>query len=132
MKAPLRGVWGASDNMNPIVRTPKYVVKRAQELRVNMTPTEKLLWDRIKEKQIEGYKFRRQHPVYRYILDFYCAEKNFAIEIDGGVHDDSKEYDKYRDQLLESLGIKTLRIKDDEVIRNIDTVIEQIKNVLIS
>jgi very-short-patch-repair endonuclease len=118
--------------MNPLVKTPKYVIERAQELRVNMTPTEKLLWDRLKEKQIDGYRFRRQHPIYRYILDFYCAEKSFAIEIDGGVHDKNKEYDEYRDKVLESLGIKTLRIKDDEVIDNIDEVIKKVRDKLVT
>lgn len=116
--------------MNPEVKTPKYVIERAQELRVKRTPTEKLLWDRINTRQVNGYKFRRQHPVYRYILDVYCAEKNFAVEIDGGVHVKNKDYDKYRDQLLESLGIKTLRIKDDEVLSNLDAVIEKIKNAV--
>ena len=116
--------------MNPEVRTPKYVVELARELRLKMTATEELLWDRLKKKQINGNRFRRQHPIYRYILDFYCAEKCLAIEIDGSVHDDTKEYDAYRDTLLESLGIKTLRFKDEEVTANIDGVIEKIRQIL--
>ena len=64
--------------------SPKYIIEIARRMRKNKTPSEKLLWDEIKEKKISGFKFRSQHPVYRYILDFYCHEKRLAIEIDGG------------------------------------------------
>lgn len=92
-----------------------------------MTDTEKKLWSVLRMKLINGYKFRCQHPIYRYILDFYCHEKRLAIEIDGKIHNSQKEYDRYRDEFLKSLEIETLRIKDVDVLNNIDAVIETIK-----
>lgn len=77
-------------------QTPDYITDIARELRQNMTPAEKLLWERLRKRQLQGNRFRKQHPVYRYILDFYCAEKMLAVEIDGHVHNDTEEYDEYR------------------------------------
>lgn len=92
-----------------------------------MTESEKKLWSELRMKQFDGYKFRCQHPLYRYILDFYCHEKQLAIEIDGKIHNSQKEYDRYRDEFLESIGIQTLRIKNEDVINNMEFVVEIIK-----
>jgi very-short-patch-repair endonuclease len=92
-----------------------------------MTVSVKKLWTLLRMNQVNGYKFRCQHSVFRYILDFYCHEKKFAIEVDGKIHNSQKEYDRYRDEFLRSLEIETLRIKDEDVLNNIDNVIEIIK-----
>ncbi len=84
----------------------------------------------MKEKQINGCKFRRQHPIYRYILDFYCHEKKIAIEVDGRIHSQNKDYDDYRDDFLKSIGVVTLRFTNDEILNEIDTVLEKIKSAL--
>ena len=112
---------------NQRIITPVYIVDLARNLRNNMTDSEKKLWSKLRMKQINGYKSRCQHPIYRYILDFYCHEKRLAIEIDGKIHNSQKEYDRYRDEFLKSLEIETLHIKDVDVLNNIDTVIETIK-----
>ena len=97
--------------MNQSIKTPGYVVELAKDLRNNMTESEKKLWFSLRRRQIDQYKFRCQHPINRYILDFYCPEKQLAIEIDGEIHNSQQNYDKYRDEFLHSIGIQTLRVK---------------------
>ena len=109
---------------------PKYIIQLAGQLRKNMTPAEIILWEIIRDKKISGYKFRNQHPVDRYILDFYCHEKKLAIEIDGKIHDQGKDYDNYRDEYLKSAGIEVLRFSNDEIINNTDKIIEIIRTRL--
>ncbi len=110
--------------------SPKYIIQLAQKLRKNMTPAEIILWEMIKDKKISGYKFRNQHPVDRYILDFYCHEKKLAVEIDGHIHDHRKDYDEHRDEYLKSAGIEVLRFSNDEIINNPDKIIEIIRTRL--
>jgi len=114
-----------------IIDTPEYVVYLAREQRLKLTQSEKLLWSRLRNKQLHGYRFRCQHPIYRYILDFYCHKAMIAIEIDGGIHQHQKSYDKYRDDFLASIGIITLRFSDKEVLNNTDNVIDQIGEKLL-
>jgi very-short-patch-repair endonuclease len=111
-------------------RSPHYIIELARKMRNNLTPSEKIVWNEIKEKKISGYKFRKQHPVYRYILDFYCHEKKLAIEIDGDSHKERKDYDEYRDSYVRSIGIETLRFTNEEIENNIANVIEAIKKKL--
>jgi very-short-patch-repair endonuclease len=113
--------------MNKSIITPVYVIELARDLRNNMTESEKKLWSVLRMKQVNGYKFRCQHPIYRYILDFYCVEKRLAIEIDGKIHNTQQEYDRYRDEFLKSLEIKTLRISNEYVLNNIEKVKEMIQ-----
>lgn len=74
--------------MNKGIKTPDYVVQMARDMRNNLTASEHLLWERLKRKQLEGYTYRCQHPIYRYILDFYSDEKLLAIELDGDIHNE--------------------------------------------
>jgi len=113
------------------IDTPKYVTKLAREQRRNLTDSEALVWSRLKNKQLHGYRFRCQHPVYRYIFDFYCHEAMLAVEIDGEVHKHQKEYDIYRDEFVKSIGITTLRFPADRVFSNIDNVVYQIEDALL-
>jgi very-short-patch-repair endonuclease len=112
------------------LKSPKYIIELAKEMRNNMTETEELLWSALNKRQIYGLKFRRQHPVYRYILDFYCYEKQLAIVVDGEVHKKQKDNDIYRDEFLKSIGIRTIRIRNEEIINNLYSVIEKIKQVI--
>ena len=104
----------------------------AKELRKNMTLAEKLLWKKIKTKQIHGLKFRRQHPILRFIVDFYCHEKRLVIEVDGGYHQEmeQQEYDLGRSQELEQFGIRVIRFKNYEIEEDIDFVIRKIEGFL--
>ncbi|MBN2614826.1 MAG: endonuclease domain-containing protein [Bacteroidales bacterium] len=107
---------------------PPYLFQYAKELRIHPTKAEKLLWEKLKNKQL-GVKFRRQHPVADYIVDFYCHNLKFAIEIDGGYHfvKDQNEYDQYRAKDLSELGIKIIRFFNSQIENDIEEVIIKIK-----
>src|SRR3990172_7430293 len=106
------------------------IKNRARELRNNPTEAERKLWAHLRLRQIGRYKFRRQHPIASYIVDFVCIEKKLIIEVDGGQHDEKKVYDVKRDKLLEDKGFRVLRCWDNEVLRDIDIVKEVIANEL--
>ena len=109
-----------------------WTFQRAKMLRAGQTLTEIKLWEHLKGGKL-GCKFRRQHPFNEYILDFYCHSKKIVIEIDGKNHNEKiqKHKDKYRDDYLNSKGIKVMRFTNDEVIENIDSVLDIIKKLLI-
>lgn len=100
----------------------------AKELRRNMTLSEVLLWNELKQKRIMGYDFDRQRPIGNYIVDFYCKELSLAIEIDGDTHIYRYDYDEERQRSLEKLGVKFLRFEDIEVKKNIMNVLKVIEN----
>ncbi|MFA7446376.1 MAG: class I tRNA ligase family protein, partial [Flavobacteriaceae bacterium] len=98
----------------------------------NPTETEKIMWELLKGKQLEGYKFRRQHIIDNYIVDFVCLSRRLVVEIDGGYHNDPqvKENDKIREDFLKKIGYEVLRFSNDEVLQNIDDVLDKIVQVL--
>ncbi|MEI6048807.1 MAG: endonuclease domain-containing protein [Bacteroidota bacterium] len=100
----------------------------AKILRKNMTMCEKLLWERLKLKQINGLRFRRQHPIDFFIADFYCHEVRLVIEIDGEIHNQQREYDDGRSAEMEKYSIKVIRFTNSEVENNIEEVIKNIEN----
>lgn len=102
-----------------------------KKLRNNMPAPEVLLWSKLKGSKT-GFKFRRQHGIGIYIIDFYCPIKKLAVEVDGDSHftNEAENNDFKRDQYLESLGIKVLRYNNKEVIRNIDGVMNKILSIL--
>ena len=102
-----------------------------RELRQELTQAEKKLWAEIRNKKLNGLKFRRQHPVDKFVLDFYCHERKLAIELDGSIHDVkiNQEYDEARTAMLGGLGIYTLRFRNDEVINSIESVLQKISEV---
>ena len=101
-----------------------------RELRKQPTYVETLLWARLKGSQLAGRKFRRQHSIGVYILDFYCPAERLCLEIDGAVHgrSDAVLHDKERDETLAQLFIKTIRFSNDEVETDINTVLQRIKH----
>jgi very-short-patch-repair endonuclease len=105
------------------------IMDRARALRVRMTPAEKLLWLNLRNRKLGGYKFRRQHPVDKFIADFYCHEKRVAIEIDGGIHlvEEQIEYDKNRTVALNNWGIEVIRFTNEEVLHSMLEVLRKIK-----
>ncbi|HSG93422.1 MAG TPA: endonuclease domain-containing protein, partial [Methylotenera sp.] len=102
----------------------------SRQLRSEMTVAETHLWQHLRTRQICGKKFRRQHPVGKYILDFACIEAKLAIEVDGGQHNELQNYDNQRTAWLEVLGWKVLRFWNNEVLQNIEGVLEEILNAL--
>ncbi len=99
---------------------------RARQLRRNATFPERLLWGRLRAGRMNGVKFRRQHPINEFVLDFYCDEARLAIELDGDSHAGRAEYDNDRSRQLAKLGIRVLRIANDDVLRDLDAVLELI------
>ena len=114
-------------NMTDIFNKKEFVKKR-QYLRKNMTKAEIILWSKLKGKQLNGLKFRRQYGINNYVVDFYCPELRLAIEIDGDVHfyDSRITCDKKRQKEIEALGIKVLRYTNNDVIRNLKGVLNDI------
>jgi very-short-patch-repair endonuclease len=94
--------------------------EHARELRLKLTEAEQKLWALLRNRQLMGHKFRRQHAIAEYVLDFYCHGSKLAIELDGTVHnsDEAKEYDNARTIFLNDTGIKVLRFRNEEVIND--------------
>jgi very-short-patch-repair endonuclease len=109
-------------------RVPGYAYNICRRLRQKQTKAERLLWERLRAKRLNGLKFRRQHPIGRYVADFYCPDARLAIELDGSVHDikDQEAYDKIRQEIIEVVGIRVLRIRDEEIERDIEIVLGNI------
>jgi len=107
-------------------------LRTAAILRKNMTLPEILLWKKLKDRKIFNVKFRKQHPISIFIVDFYCHEHKLVIEVDGEVHNDEKiiDYDLGRSTELNKFGIKVIRFTNDEIIYNIDSVITKILGVI--
>ena len=101
----------------------------ARRLRRNMTPAEKKLWEALRGKKLGGLKFRAQHPLGPFILDFYCPACRLAVELDGGVHGEQAEYDEVRAQQLEDYGYRVIRFCNEEVLTDLPSVLERILQV---
>ena len=102
------------------------LTRLARKNRKKMTQGEVLIWDLLKKNQM-GFKFLKQKPVGRFIIDFYCSKLLLAIEIDGGYHDKRQNYDNGRDELLFTRGIRTMRIKEEEVLKDIFIIKDRVK-----
>lgn len=106
-----------------------FIFDRAQQLRKKMTNTEALLWDVLRNRRFEGLKFRRQHPVSRFIVDFYCHEKRLVVEVDGSIHDEPevKVRDANREVELQNLGLTIARFTNEEIENDITKVLERLR-----
>jgi very-short-patch-repair endonuclease len=106
------------------------IIKNARQLRQNSTDVEKKIWQELRSNRFEGYKFRRQHDIGNYVVDFVCLQQKLLIELDGGQHSDQKEYDDERTKYLEGLGYKVLRFWNNEVMQNMEGVMMVISSYL--
>jgi len=102
--------------------------EKAKTLRNNLTPEEQLLWSKLNQNQIFSLRFKPQHPIRKYIADFYCHKLKLVIEVDGEIHNsiEAKEYDNGRNHEMEELGIKVIRFTNDQINMNIEGVIKTI------
>ena len=98
----------------------------ARQMRTEPTLAEKQLWQRLKNKQLLGFKFRRQQVIDRFIVDFYCHEIKLVIEVDGEIHNYTQVEDAIRQEFLESLGLRVVRFKNEDVLLRIEGVLEEI------
>ena len=117
--------------------TPK---EFSRHLRKNLTKEEYIIWQLLRNRKLDGFKFLRQHPIkvwetsgryYFYYADFYCAEKRLIVEVDGLIHEQRQAYDFCRDQIMREMNLTVLRIKNEEVNNDVDGVLRRIRNILI-
>ena len=118
-------------NIIPGQRVTKEKLQRAKELRHDMTPAEKILWQELRGNKI-GVHFRRQQVIAGFIVDFYCHKADLVIELDGSVHerDEQKESDAERDKALGEMGLRVFRLKNEDVIGNSRGVLEKIRELI--
>ena len=109
------------------IRTSAQIQQRARELRKEMTPAEKLLWSRLRNKQLKGLKFRRQHPLGPFIADFYCAARRLVVEIDGDIHDLQPERDAARTEQFKQYGYRLIRFRNRQILNDIEDVLVAIE-----
>ena len=127
-----RGVGGEGQSQLTIMSTEKQhrlyppILQAARELRQPQTPAEQKLWSRLRDRQLDGLKFRRQHPIGKFIIDFYCAEAKLCIEIDGDSHAEQVEYDQARTAYLNELGYTIMRFTNREVFGQLEAVAQAI------
>jgi very-short-patch-repair endonuclease len=114
MSEPRRGRW----------RSSPAIQERARQLRRALTPAEQRLWRRLRGGQIDGFEFRRQYPMGRFIVDFYCPSSSLIVEVDGDTHAERAEYDEARTQWIESEHhCRVIRFTNEEIDRNLDAVL---------
>lgn len=110
-------------------KIPDTILFHSREMRKNSTEAENLLWANLRNRKLGGFKFRRQQHMEGFILDFYCHESRLGVEVDGEIHNkkEQKEYDEQRTKYLEELGIEIIRFKNDDVIHNMHSVLNEIR-----
>ncbi len=116
-------------------RLPEEMKRRVQKLRQDATSAERLLWARLRDRRFMNAKFRRQHPVQGYVLDFYCDEAKLGIELDGNHHNtrEQAQYDRERSTILaEQHGIKVVRFWNSEVLKQTEGILQQLADTLTS
>ena len=104
----------------------KHMIGRARTLRQTETPPEELLWLALRNGQIGGLKFRRQHPIGPYVVDFYCHAAKLVVEVDGMSHDEKLTPDTRRTMDLEKEGLRVLRVTNEDVMHDLDAVAREI------
>src|SRR5215472_12057809 len=97
----------------------------AKRLRRTQTDAERVLWFRLRDRRLAGWKFKRQVPIDRVFVDFFCADAKLIVELDGGQHDSNREKDAERTRDLEAMGYFVLRFWNNDVMRNTDGVVEE-------
>jgi very-short-patch-repair endonuclease len=103
----------------------------ARRMRGEATPAEATLWARLRGRQLDGKRFRRQHAIDRFIVDFYCAERLLVVELDGEVHSERAEYDGLRDRQLRAMGLRVLRLTNKQVLSDTETALALISRALL-
>lgn len=107
--------------------TSQIIQQRAQMLCQEMTEAEQILWKRLRNRRLDGLKFRRQHPLGQFIVDFYCPAVKLIVEVDGEVHQTQQSYDQARTDHLEASGYRLVRFTNQTVKEDTEAVLEKIK-----
>ncbi|QBQ56625.1 endonuclease domain-containing protein [Nitrosococcus wardiae] len=112
--------------MSHRTRISSLVKQRVRELRREPSEAERQLWQHLRRRQLGGYRFRRQHPLGHYVVDFVCLEAQLVIEVDGGQHSEQQDYDQWRTEWLTQRGFRVLRFWNHEVLSSTEAVITAI------
>lgn len=117
----------------------KTITELCRDLRKNSTPAEGRLWQKLRNRKVDGFKFLRQYPITHssfknkpcfFIADFYCAKKRLVIEVDGSIHQYQKEYDEQRDIIIKEKQILTIRFTNEEILFDLNNVILKIQEIV--
>jgi very-short-patch-repair endonuclease len=111
---------------NRLRRNSRVLQEAARGMRRDGTPAEEVLWQALRNRGL-GVKFRRQHPVGRFILDFWCADHRVVVELDGGIHDRQQERDAERTAVLASFGYRVIRFRNEEILDDLPGVLRRLK-----
>ena len=117
-------------NIIPGQKVTKEKLERAKELRREMTPAEKRLWQQVRAKKL-GVRFRRQQIIAGFIVDFYCHKAPLVVEVDGDIHDLQQEDDARRGKVLREMGLVLIRFRNDEVMKNLSAVVGRIRQLVL-
>jgi len=119
--------------MKKRLRSFPAAILNARSLRKHATIPERVLWDALRDRRLDGWKFRRQHPIGQFVIDFFCREKAVAIEVDGEVHDEIERasHDLERSRYLEMRGISILRFTNRQVIDDLPGVLLEIRKKMV-
>ena len=104
------------------------LIESARRMRDTPTHAEEMLWKKLRKKRLGGYRFRRQHIIQTFIVDFYCPQAKLVIEIDGSVHDNQQEYDQEREKILDIFGYQIVRFKNAQIKTELESVLARIYN----
>ena len=116
-------------NIIPGQKVTKEKLERAKELRREMTPAEKRLWQEVRAKKL-GVRFRRQQVIAGFIVDFYCHRSALVVEVDGDIHDLQEEEDARREKVLREMGLRIVRFRNDDILKDLPAVVENIKGLV--
>ncbi len=116
-------------NIIPGQTVSKEKLQRAKELRRDMTPAEKILWNELRANKL-GVHFRRQQVIAGFIVDFYCHKAGLVIEVDGDIHDLQQEEDARREKVLSEMGLRIVRFRNEEVMKNLSAVVGKIRELV--
>ena len=107
--------------------TTPVVEEAARSMRRSLTPAEAKLWQTLRGRKLRGLKFRCQHPVGPYVLDFYCPARKLVVELDGSAHDNQREHDQTRTERLAEHGYQVIRFRNEDVLHDLDAVVKRIE-----
>ena len=116
-------------NIIPGQTVTKEKLQRAKELRHDMTPAEKILWQELRANKL-GVHFRRQQVIAGFIVDFYCHKAALVIEVDGDIHDLQQEEDARREKALSEMGLQVVRFRNEEVMKNLSAVVGNVRGLV--
>ena len=120
----------ARDAEDRVRRSSEELVRVARSMRHQPTRAEEVLWQRLRRRHHAGLKFRRQHPIGRFVLDFYCPELKLVIEVDGAIHETQEDRDATRMEWLKTRGYHVLRFRNDDVLHRLPLVVQRIDDAV--